>query len=168
MTIGSLVLVYYISVGGILSFTIGSTSSAFLPLGVWVAARQAWCFVIFSVVKGGVCVYYWNLHGWMLWMIVWKLPMFKKGRHSCGPERTFGFHGSSSSSFLNYHTNYWASSLDHYYFAGHSQSQLPLGWMTGCGDHEGCSCSILYHQNGFHVHHRRALGNLREKINVWR
>ena len=99
-------------------------------------------------------------------MIVWKLPMFQQLWHSCGPAWTWGFHDSSSSSFLHYHKNSWALSLDHYFLAGHAQSHLTLGWNTGCGDSEGCS--MPYHKNVCRGYHRGGLEGSGEKSNTWR
>ena len=136
--------------------TIGSLSRCKAGLVVNVIVRK----------EKGKYVSYLNLPWWLSRMIVWKLPMFQKGRHSCGTAWYGGFHASSTSSFLHFHKNYRASSLDRYLWAGCPQSHLPLVWNTRCGDPK--VCSIIYDNYGCHVHHSIKLRYWGEKINSWR
>ena len=48
MTIGTAALIYYISLGAMMEFSIDSISSTLRPLDVFISARQAWGFVYWS------------------------------------------------------------------------------------------------------------------------
>ena len=116
--------------------------------------------------EGGWGVSSWNISGWLSLMIVFKLPMFKWGHNSCRLVLNWGFHGVSSSSFLHQHKNSWASCLYRYHLSSNAHSHLPLGWNNGCCVYEVCTMS--YHRNVWHSHHRRALEGLGKKSNTWR
>ena len=166
MTIGLVVLIYSISVGAMLDFAIDSISSDFWLLGVLVAASKSWWFLSLSggEIKSRCVVLKASWH--IFRIIVWKLPIFQQGQHSCRPAWTWELHAYLSNSLLHYHTNYWASTLDHHILAGRTQSHMPLVWKTGCGDFKGCSISSI--QTGWYRHHIIALEDWGDKRNTRR
>ena len=104
---------------------------------------RIFCQCLCRLGKGRVGVSSWKFSRWLLQMIFWKFPMFQQGCHSCGPEWTWGFHASSSSSFLHYHAKFWASILYYYCLVGHAQSHLYLGWKTGYFSAMYSQCPII-------------------------
>ena len=132
ITIGSVVLNSYISIGAILAFLSLQYPPISLCLTVDYQRDNIGGCCQFLAGIGGLHVSSWYFSGWLSRMKVLKIPMLQRRHNSRELVQTWRFHDTSFSSFLHYHTNSWDSCFEHYRLAIHAQNRLPWVWTTGC------------------------------------